>query len=157
MGGCPDTDGDGLSDLQDACPLVAGVADQSGCPKYKQVVVTEKKIEILQKLYFAYGLTTVLPKSYPLLDEVRQVLSDRTSLCVRIEGHTDNKGSEEKNFKLSEGRAQAVRQYMIDEGTTANRLEAKGYGSKLPLDDNTTAAGRENNRRVEFVLVPCGG
>ncbi len=153
--GCPDQDGDSVPDPDDACPTVAGKVENKGCPTYKQIKVTEQKIEISQKIFFAFGTTKILPKSDPLLDEVAQALKDRTGICVRVEGHTDNKGSREQNMTLSEGRAAAVRDYLLVTGVDAARLSAKGYADTLPIDSNGTLEGRENNRRVEFVIVPC--
>lgn len=155
--GCPDQDADGIPDPDDACPTVAGKPENKGCPTYKQVKVTEQKIEISQKIFFAFGTTKILPKSDPLLDEVAQALKDRTGICVRVEGHTDNKGSREQNLVLSEGRAAAVRDYLLVQGIDTARLTAKGYADTLPIDSNGTLEGRENNRRVEFVIVPCAG
>ncbi len=155
--GCPDADGDGVPDKEDACPNVAGKSEDRGCPVYKEVVVTTTKLELKQKIYFAFGTTTILPKSHPLLGEVARALQDHEALCVRIEGHTDAVGSADANLKLSQGRTQAVRDYLVAQGLGAKRLAAKGYGSSLPLDNNRTPEGRENNRRVEFVIVPCEG
>ncbi len=153
--GCPDSDADGVADAEDACPKVAGRLEDGGCPTYKQVRITELKIEISQKIFFAFGTTKILPKSEPLLDEVAQALNDRGSLCVRVEGHTDAKGSREQNFVLSEGRAAAVRDYLLVDGIDSARLSSKGYADTLPIDSNGTVEGRENNRRVEFVIIPC--
>ncbi len=155
--GCPDRDSDGVPDPDDACPSVAGKPENKGCPTYKQIKVTEEKIEISQKIFFAFGSTKILPKSDPLLDEVAQALKDRAGICVRVEGHTDNKGSREQNMTLSEGRAAAVRDYLLVTGVDALRLTAKGYADTLPVDSNGTLEGRENNRRVEFVIGPCPG
>lgn len=154
--GCPDQDSDGVPDPEDACPAVAGKPENKGCPTYKQIKVTEQKIEIDQKIFFAFGTTKILPKSDPLLDEVAQALKDRTTICVRVEGHTDNKGSREQNATLSEGRAAAVRDYLLVQGIEKGRLSSKGYADSLPIDSNGTLEGRENNRRVEFVIVRCG-
>lgn len=154
-GGCPDRDGDGVADAVDACPERAGAKEDGGCPTYREVVVTAKKIELRQKINFAFGKTTILPKSDSLLEEVVEALRDRQSLCVRIEGHTDSRGNEADNQKLSAGRAQAVLERLVKYGLAADRLESKGYGSQLPLDENRTAEGREVNRRVEFVIVQC--
>ncbi len=153
--GCPDKDSDGIPDHQDACPTAPGNASERGCPKYKQLVVTETKIEIKQKIYFAFALTQILPKSDPLLEEVAQALKDRPQLCVRIEGHTDNKGSRQANQVLSQGRAESVRDFLTSHGIEDRRLKPVGYADTLPLDDNSTPEGRENNRRVEFVIVDC--
>jgi outer membrane protein OmpA-like peptidoglycan-associated protein len=112
---------------------------------------------VSQKIFFAFGSTKILPRSDPLLDEVAQALKDRAGICVRVEGHTDNKGSREQNMTLSEGRAAAVRDYLLVTGVDAPRLTAKGYADTLPIDSNGTLEGRENNRRVEFVIGPCPG
>jgi outer membrane protein OmpA-like peptidoglycan-associated protein len=155
--GCPDQDGDGVADRDDACPSVVGKPENKGCPTYRQVKVTEQKIELSQKLFFAFGGTRLLPRSDPVLLEVAQALKDRSSLCVRIEGHTDNKGLREQNLALSQGRAAAVREALMAQGIENGRLTAKGYADTLPIDSNGTLEGRENNRRVEFVLIPCSG
>jgi outer membrane protein OmpA-like peptidoglycan-associated protein len=149
----PDRDSDGVPDAVDACPTVPGAPADLGCPKYKQVVVTETKIEIQQKIFFAFGKTTILPKAYELLDEVVQALKDHSLLFIRIEGHTDSIGSDAANLQLSQGRAEAVREYLVEHGVPADHLDAKGYGPSLPLDTNATTEGREKNRRVEFTII----
>jgi outer membrane protein OmpA-like peptidoglycan-associated protein len=154
-GGCPDTDGDGLIDRVDACPNVSGLQDDAGCPRYKQVTVTSTKIELSQKIFFAFGKDTIMPRSFELLDEVVQALSDRGSICVRIEGHTDGVGGAQQNLRLSQERTSAVRGYLVSQGVSLRRLEAVGYGATLPLESNATSEGRERNRRVEFVIVRC--
>lgn len=155
-GGCPirDADNDGVPDAEDACPGVPGDADNRGCPRYKQVVVKfDEKLEIGQKVYFAFDKATILPKSFDLLDEVAQALKDAPGIKVRIEGHTDSTGHASHNEELSQARALAVRDYLIDKSVEPNRLDARGYGSAQPLDTNATTAGREKNRRVEFVIL----
>ncbi len=153
--GCPDPDGDGVAGVADKCPKVAGPKQNAGCPVYKAIVVTDTNIELSQKIFFAYGLTKILPRSFPLLDEVVQALNDRTALCVRIEGHTDAVGVLSRNMTLSEGRAEAVKDYLVGHGVPSGNLESKGYGPTLPLASNATDVGREKNRRVEFVITPC--
>ena len=155
--GCPDGDGDEVADDRDECPEKKGPPSNGGCPKYKEVRVTDTKLEIAQKIFFAYGKTTVMPRSFPLLDEVTQALRDHRKLCVRVEGHTDSVGNAERNRVLSEGRAQAVRSYLETHGIDAGRLGAKGYGPSLPMESNATPEGREKNRRVEFVITSCEG
>ncbi len=153
--GCPDQDHDTVPDADDACPAVAGKVEDQGCPTYRQLKVTEQKIEISQKIFFAFGSTSILPRSDPLLDEVAQALRDRRGVCVRVEGHTDNRGNREQNMTLSQGRAAAVRDYLLVTGIEGTRLTARGYADTLPIDSNGTLEGRENNRRVEFVIIPC--
>ena len=153
--GCPwpDTDGDGVLDRDDRCPQVKGPADNGGCPRYTKVTVTENKIEILEKIFFAFDKSTILERSFPLLDEVVKAMTDHATLYVRIEGYTDSKGSNQHNQALSEGRANAVMKYLTTAGIASTRLYAKGFGPSAPLETNATAQGRERNRRVEFVIV----
>jgi outer membrane protein OmpA-like peptidoglycan-associated protein len=153
LGGCPDSDGDGIADADDQCPKVAGDAETKGCPRYKQIVVTQSKIELGEKIFFAFDQATILPKSFGLLDEVGRALRDAPQMRVRIEGHTDARGNTPHNLALSQARANAVREYMVDHGVGADRLQSVGYGSGQPLDSNATTAGREQNRRVEFVIL----
>ncbi|MDP1828011.1 MAG: OmpA family protein [Archangium sp.] len=157
LNGCPDDDrdGDGVHGASDLCPEKKGSAEDNGCPRMLLVKVTEKKLELLQKILFAFGLTTILPRSTDLLTEVATVLTENTNFCVRIEGHTDNIGGAQKNKALSQGRADAVRSFLIAGGVAANRMYSVGYGMEIPRDSNANADGRENNRRVEFVFVPC--
>ncbi len=123
-------------------------------PAPKRVEVKETKLELTEKVYFDTGKSTIKPVSYSLLDDVAQVLKDHPEVKkVRIEGHTDSKGSAKLNTSLSKARAQAVRKYLVDKGVEAPRLEATGYGPKKPIADNATAEGREKNRRVEFMIT----
>jgi outer membrane protein OmpA-like peptidoglycan-associated protein len=151
--GCPDRDKDGVVDVDDQCPDVPGTVENHGCPEYKLVKVTEEKVEIKQRIFFAFGTATVLPKSFPLLEEVAKALEDHAALQVRIEGHTDSVGSAANNLKLSQGRADAVKRFLIEHGVAADRLTAVGYGMTMPLESNATVEGREHNRRVEFVIT----
>jgi len=156
--GCPDCDNDKdgvpeCPDPVDKCPdQPANTPD--GCPKkYKLVVVTKNKIELKQTVYFAYNKTRIKPVSYPLLNEVAQALEDNPTIKVRIEGHTDSRGSDKYNLKLSDGRASSVRTYLIRKGVAEDRMVSKGYGETKPIADNRTKAGRAQNRRVEFVIT----
>jgi outer membrane protein OmpA-like peptidoglycan-associated protein len=156
-GGCPDRDGDTVPDAVDDCPEKVGAPENGGCPAYKSVKVTETKLELSQKIFFAFGKAQILNKSFELLDEVVAALHDHQRLCVRIEGHTDSKGNAQQNLKLSADRANAVREYLVQHGIQAWRLVSKGFGDTEPLDSNGTTEGREKNRRVEFVIVKCEG
>ncbi len=119
-----------------------------------RVVVTKEKLELRDKVFFDTGKSTIKAESFPLLDEVAQVMKDHPEVRhVIIEGHTDNLGKAAANLKLSQGRAAAVRTYLVGKGVAADRLAAKGFGAARPVADNKTAKGREENRRVEFVVV----
>ena len=158
--GCPDTDGDGIGDSDDKCPTepetVNGVKDDDGCPDkgVSKVVLTKEKIEILEKVYFDTGKASIQQRSFNLLNQVASIMKGHAEIArLRIEGHTDAQGSDEANLKLSSERAEAVLVYLIGQGVGPERLEAEGLGEGKPVDDNKTAKGRENNRRVEFNIV----
>ena len=150
--GCPDRDGDGVADLGDICPDAPGPVENHGCPYYQKLVVTPNKLELKEKILFAWDKATIEPQSYPLLDEVAQALKDNKTFRVRIEGHTDSSGPETHNQTLSEERARAVLDYLATHGVAPDRLAFKGFSSSQPRDRNDTEAGREANRRVEFVV-----
>jgi outer membrane protein OmpA-like peptidoglycan-associated protein len=157
--GCPakDTDGDGVLDFQDNCPTEKGVPENSGCPaeKKQRVVLSREKLTILDKVYFDTGKATIQARSNALLDQVATVLVAHPELpLVQVEGYTDNVGDPAKNQQLSQARAEAVATYLVKKGVAATRLHAVGYGEEKPAEPNTTAAGREANRRVEFNLPP---
>jgi outer membrane protein OmpA-like peptidoglycan-associated protein len=153
--GCPDPDNDkdGFPDVSDACPNEPGVAPD-GCPKkYKLVVVTEKKIELKQTVFFEFNKATIKPVSFALLNEVAQAMQDTPSITVEVQGHTDSIGNDAFNLKLSQRRAESVRTYLVKRGVRFERMIAKGYGESVPIADNRTAEGRAQNRRVEFVIT----
>ena len=153
--GCPDPDNDkdGIPDVSDKCPNEPG-APPDGCPKkYNLVVVTEKKIEIKQTVYFDTNKATIKRVSFPLLNEVAQALKDNPTMEVEVQGHTDSQGNDNFNLKLSQNRANSVRAYLMKQGVDATRMTAKGYGENVMIADNRTAEGRAQNRRVEFIIT----
>jgi outer membrane protein OmpA-like peptidoglycan-associated protein len=154
-GGCPDKDrdGDGVIDRLDKCPDQPGPADNDGCPKQKYIVVTKEKIELKQKVHFATDKSRIMPDSFAMLNEIAEVLKSRPEIRVRIEGHTDARGSLRHNMKLSQARADSVREFLIGQGVDLSHMEARGFGPTQPLADNRTAQGREQNRRVEFIIT----
>ncbi|MFL5357931.1 Ig-like domain-containing protein [Archangium sp.] len=164
--GCPDPDNDkdGVPDWEDQCPLqpevINGVKDEDGCPDEgkSKVRLESKRIVILDKVYFATAKDVILPKSFDLLKQVAAVLKANPQIeLLRVEGHTDNQGKPAANQNLSDRRAANVRSFLIREGVAADRLESVGYGQTKPVDSNKTAAGRENNRRVEFNILKVAG
>ncbi len=131
---------------------MSGPIENAGCPNYKKVVVKADKLELKEKLYFSWDRATLEEASFATLDEVAQALKDNPSFRVQVEGHTDSSGTDDHNQTLSEQRAQAVLDYLAAHGVAKDRLTSKGFSSSQPLDTNQTVAGRENNRRVEFVV-----
>lgn len=105
-------------------------------------------------LTFEIGKAIIKPTSFPYLDELVTVIQDPDALTwsLEIQGHTDNKGGDDYNQKLSEARANAVKKYLVDKGVKAERVIAKGFGLSKPIASNDTAEGREKNRRVEFII-----
>ncbi len=120
---------------------------------FDKINVTNEKIEIKEKIRFATGKDTILFDSYPLLDEIAQAIVDNAKMQISIEGHTDSSGSDAFNQRLSQKRAEAVRDYLIARGVEATRLKAVGYGESQPIAPNDTEEGREKNRRVEFNII----
>lgn len=109
---------------------------------------------ILKNIYFDFDKYELLPKSYTELNILYEILLKNCLRCnIIIEGHTDSYGSDLYNKELSENRAQAVADYLIKKGITGNRITFKGYGSNRPIDTNETDEGRQNNRRVEFIIT----
>jgi outer membrane protein OmpA-like peptidoglycan-associated protein len=154
--GCPDPDNDkdGYPDGSDKCPNEPGPSGGDGCPgRYRFINVTSEKIELRQTVFFRTSKAEIMSKSYPLLDEVAAALQSRPALKVRVEGHTDSRGDRLLNTRLSQARADAVLAYLVGRGVAAQRLEARGFGPDQPIETNKTAAGREKNRRVEFVIT----
>jgi outer membrane protein OmpA-like peptidoglycan-associated protein len=149
---CSDLDRDGVCDADDRCPDMAGPADNFGCPVYQKVVVQPDKLELKEKLYFDWDQATLQPESYPVLDEAVLALKQNPSFKVQVEGHASSEGSDDHNQALSEKRAGTVLDYLVAHGIARERLAAKGFSSSVPVATNTTEAGRELNRRVEFTV-----
>ena len=138
-----DSDGDGVTDSLDRCPNTPSgqKVDANGCP------------DILMKLTginFKFDSARIEPSSETILEQAVVALKNSSSVAVRIEGHTDSVGSDAYNLLLSQRRAQAVRQYLIEHRIDAARLSTEGKGERMPVAPNETAAGRYQNRRVEF-------
>ncbi|MCB0588644.1 MAG: PD40 domain-containing protein [Phaeodactylibacter sp.] len=108
---------------------------------------------ILKNVFFETGSAALLPESTTELNRLKGLLEDNPGLKVRINGHTDNVGSEEDNQALSENRAKAVYDYLVRNGISTERLQYKGFGESNPIATNETAEGRQQNRRTEFEVV----
>lgn len=161
-----DDDADGVANKFDKCPGTPAntTVDGAGCPLKvpAPVVVTKEKVivtesdrrvvgEAIKNLEFDLGKATIKPRSYETLNRVADLLKEK-SFSLKLAGHTDNTGSMALNLALSKNRAEAVKAYLVSQGANASLIEATGYGPNQPIATNKTAAGRQQNRRVEFSL-----
>ena len=154
--GCPypDTDGDGVLDKDDACPTIAGPKENKGCPVKKEIQEQIKKVLLkARSIQFETGKAIIKPVSYPILNEVAKMLKEYSYYDVSIEGHTDNVGKPAMNLVLSQNRAKSAMDYLIQQGVESGRMTSSGFGDSKTVADNKTAAGRAQNRRVEFNLI----
>jgi len=157
--GCPDPDNDKdrIPDKDDKCPnepeTYNGFEDEDGCPDKGRVVVHKGRIEILDKIYFETDKAVIKPVSFPILDAIAATMKGNPQiLLIEIQGHADERGSDDHNMKLTDDRAHAVLKYITDKGIDAGRLRAKGYGETRPVDKNHNEEAWSKNRRVEFVI-----
>jgi outer membrane protein OmpA-like peptidoglycan-associated protein len=154
--GCPDPDNDkdGILDVDDKCPLQPevfnNIDDEDGCPDYEGVKIDPCAIKLDDKVYFEFNKWNIDPRSYSLLDQVVAALNGNPEVTIEIGGHTDSKGKDKYNKKLSQKRVDSVLEYLVGKGIARSRLVSVGYGESQPIDTNRSAAGRANNRRVEF-------
>ena len=151
--GCPyqDTDGDGVIDPEDECPEVAGTVANNGCPEPTAEVIKELN-EYSKTVLFDFNKATIRSESEEALNSIVEIMEEYPNTVFHIGGHTDSVGGDDYNLKLSKERAASVRQFLVDGGIPAKRLTSEGYGESRPIATNNTAAGRQDNRRVEISL-----
>lgn len=115
--------------------------------------IKKNTIIVLKKLFFDTNKTTIKNTSAESLDEMYRLLVDNPQIKIMITGHTDNVASDAYNLRLSEGRAKAVYDEMINRGIDPKRIKWQGKGEREPIDTNATEEGRAANRRVEFKIL----
>ncbi len=154
-----DPDRDGYIGEEDLCPdepeTLNGFDDTDGCPDKAELLVslTPEKIEIKEQIHFKPGTSVIDVSSFNLLNQVASLMKAHTEIdMVRIEGHTDSRGTKADNLKLSQKRAESLSAYLVDQGVEAERLLTIGYGENQPIASNATLDGRTKNRRVEFMV-----
>ena len=182
MGGCPDTDGDGITDGKDACPTVSGprgnrgcpwpdsdgdsVVDKddncpevpgtvanNGCPEGPSEDDMAKITELSRGIQFAFGSSVFTEGTPPVMDAIVSIILKYPDANFSVQGHTDSIGTKGFNQGLSEKRASAVVDYLSSNNVSADRLSMVGFGENNPIDTNVNANGRANNRRVEILFV----
>jgi len=112
------------------------------------------RVNFQGQFLFASGKSTLESGAYDRLDQLATTLNNYPRSRVKISGHTDDRGDDQSNQRLSEERADAVREYLVHQGVNAARVSAIGMGESRPLASNDTEAGRLQNRRVEIEIVP---
>lgn len=141
-----------MTKKQRECEKAGGTWDKES----KSCILPKKDQQIVKKAYdnlnFASGKATILSSSFASLNDLSEYLKTIPALELEIVGHTDSQGDEDFNQKLSENRAEAVRQYLMKKGVKGDRMKSIGYGETKPIGDNNTPQGREKNRRVEFIV-----
>ncbi|MBN1434265.1 OmpA family protein [Candidatus Fermentibacterales bacterium] len=115
--------------------------------------LTQGTVLSFANIYFDSGSATIKTESYPVLDEIADLLRLNANVRVEISGHTDSDGSESYNRTLSENRAASVRDYLAQKGIAATRMTTVGMGESRPVSGNDTAAGKARNRRIEFRVL----
>ncbi len=159
--GCEvDSDDDGVPDRIDRCPGTPPkvAVDERGCPvpqSAREIELLDIGLLRLDDVNFASGRAQISPESYPALREVGEILVKWPSLRIEIGGHTDSQGAAEFNQKLSEARARAVFDWLLEHfpQIRPDQYVIRGYGESQPIAGNDTAEGRRRNRRVEFKVL----
>lgn len=158
--GCPDhdNDGDGIVDVDDACPnepeVVNGIDDQDGCPDRGLIEFVNDRIVLDDRVLFAYDRAFIRPRAGDVLDAIITLWRQHPEWeRVRIEGHTDIRGTPRYNQQLSERRAQTVMEALIERGMPRGMIESIGHGETRPLNLGSREATHRRNRRVEFVVI----
>lgn len=157
--GCPDTDndGDGQSDQVDQCPSEAetinGFEDDDGCPDELPAAL-QSFTGVIDGIAFDSGKAKIRASARKPLDKAAAILNEYPSVRIRVSGHTDNTGSRDANLALSLERCESVKAYLVTRGVDASRIETQGVGPDRPIADETSAAGRAKNRRIEFEVIP---
>ena len=158
--GCPDPDNDHdrIPDKLDKCPnepeTYNGFEDEDGCPDKGLVIVQRGKLEIMDKIYFETDKDEILPRSFPLLDQIAGTIKGHPEIkLIEIQGHADERGDDEHNLDLTDRRAKSVMRALEDRDVSLGRLRAKGYGETKPICTQHNEECWSKNRRVEFIII----
>lgn len=151
--GCPyeDRDNDSVLDKDDQCPDEAGTVANNGCPEVNAEVIGHLN-EYSKTILFDLNKSSIRKSSYDALDAIVDIMKEYENAEFHIAGFTDSSGRSAYNLKLSKERAASVRSYLVSHGIEAGQITSEGYGEQYPIATNKTAAGRQQNRRVEVSL-----
>jgi outer membrane protein OmpA-like peptidoglycan-associated protein len=127
--------------------------NETYAPSTLTIQIELPKTFTLDNVEFEFGKSTLTKGSYSELKELLEYLKLKDGIIIEIAGHTDVVGDEESNLKLSEARAETVRNYLISKGISSERVVAKGYGESQPIAPNSTPEGRQKNRRTEVRII----
>jgi outer membrane protein OmpA-like peptidoglycan-associated protein len=119
----------------------------------KVAAIAEESSIALNNVFFDFDKAVLKPESFPELNRLVNMMMERGTMQVEVEGHTDATGPERYNLELSRRRAEAVVRYLSENGVPKNRLSVKFFGENNPIETNETPVGRSRNRRVEFKIV----
>jgi len=152
--GCPDTDKDGIIDKLDLCPKVKGTKKNKGYPEEKkEVVKTDKTPKFsLYTVYFESADADITSASKKVLNTIVKMFKKESKYRLNIEGRTDSEGDDKLNNVLSKKRASIVKDYLVKNGISKDRLVTSGFGEQKPIADNNTEQGKAKNRRVELYI-----
>lgn len=158
--GCPDPDNDqdGIPDREDLCPnepeTKNGYADDDGCPDAEQIRVVGDKIVLDDRVHFMINSHIIRNISFALLERLAKLINEHPEYVhIEVQGHTDERGPDWFNERLSQTRADSVMAFLVSHGVSAERLTAKGFGKSKPLDEKRTEYAFYMNRRVEFEIT----
>ena len=141
-------------DLTDSVTATSGKGFREISNKSLKLVPVEAgQVVRLNNISFQFAKATLTSESFPELDRIALTMTESPKLTIELGGHTDNVGSDEANLKLSQDRADTVREYLIGKGIEPDRIASKGYGEARPVATNDTPEGQAANRRVEFTIL----
>ncbi len=139
------------SDLIELPPSLQDLQAKSGFPRLS--VTEEGWFLVSEPILFKDGDSTLQENSLLVLDGLAAILKEKADIELEIVGHTDSRGNDSTNQRISEERAAATKEYLVSQGIDASRLRSKGMGSQDPIASNSTPEGRQANRRIEFLVV----
>ncbi len=155
--GCPDSDNDGIIDQNDDCPMDAGTLALNGCPEKelsKEAATGQTTIKSFNNILFDTGRDKLRTDDiFEIIERAIDLMYANPDAQVILSGHTDSEGDPRSNMYLSQARANIVKKYMMKQGVEEDRISIVTYGESMPLVNNKTEEGRQQNRRVEINII----